>query len=142
MGAFQAEQLKAAGLNPRTGKPYARPGGAYNKQTPAAKAAAAALQAAADTASKTSEKKAADKQTIAELRGQIATLTAELKAEKDSKALAVAAAKLEVEQKTAMLMLQRYQEGLAAGASLASGRGAFRGSPAFPGGLGLDESPP
>ena len=76
------------------------------------------------------------------MRGQVATLTAELKAEKDSKPLAVAAAKLEVESKTAMLMLQRYQEGLAAGASLASGRGVFRGSPAMPGGLGLDGSPP
>ena len=105
----------------------------------AGKAAGLALQAA-DAASKASEKKAADRQTIAELRGQIATLTAELKAEKESKALGVASAKLEVEQKTAMLMLQRYQEGLAAGASLASGRGVFR-SPAFPGGLGLDGSP-
>eukprot|EP00966_Prymnesium_polylepis_P036733 852399-Prymnesium_polylepis.1 len=45
-----------------------------------------------------------------------------------------------------MLMLQRYQEGLAAGASLASGRGvqggAFRGSPAEAfGGFGLGGSP-
>ena len=43
----------------------------------------------------------------------------------------MSAAKLEVEQKTAMQMLQRYQQGLAAGAALASGRGISRASGAF-----------
>ena len=68
--------------------------------------------------------------------------------EKDGKELAVSAAKLEVEQKLATQMLQRYQQGLAAGAALASGRGirggAFSdtGSPAFPPGFpGFGEEP-
>jgi hypothetical protein len=112
-------------VNPRTKVPYKRPGGAY-KQQPAAEA----VLNAALAAEKTANKKAADKETIADLRGQIATLQAELKAEKDSKELAVNAAKLEVQEKLAMSMLNRYQQGLRDGASLATGNG-IGGSPAY-----------
>ena len=66
---------------------------------------------------------------IAALTGQIAALTAELTAEKNSKELAVSAAKLEVEQRLGMDMLKRYQQGLRDGASLSSGHGMFGGSP-------------
>ena len=72
------------------------------------------------------------------MRGQIATLTAQLTAEKNSKELAVSAAKLEVEQRMAKDLLAKYQQGLRDGASLSSGKGIFNGSPAF---AGFDGSP-
>ena len=112
-------------------KPYVR-GGAYKKQDPIN----AALKAA-DAAAKANEKKASEKETIANLRTQIATLTAELTAEKNNKELAVSAAKLEVEQRMAKELLAKYQQGLKDGATLSSGKCMFGGSPAS----GFDGSP-
>ena len=132
LGGVQDEELKAKGINPRTGQPYQR-GGAYNKNKE--KEVGAALKAA-EAAAKLNEKKAGDKATIADLRGQIATLTAQLAAEKNSKELAVSAAKLEVEQRMAKDLLAKYKEGLRDGSSLSSGKG-MNGSPAF----GIDGSP-
>ena len=72
-----AEKLKAAGINPRTKEPYKRPCGSYKKLPPEEAAAAAALKAA-QVAHKAGEKKAIEKETIATLRGKVATLEAEL----------------------------------------------------------------
>ena len=96
-----------------------------------------------DAAAKAAEKKATDKETIATLRGEIAVLTKQLEAEKSSKEMAVNAAKLEVQQATAMSLLQRYKDGLRDGASLSSGRGmgAQRATPDSAGGLGGADSP-
>ena len=104
-------------MNPRTQQPYKR-GGAYKKQD-----ASDAVLHAVLAAEKTVNKKASEKETIADLRGQVATLRAELKAEKDGKELAVNAAKLELQGELAMSLLSRYQQGLRDGASLAAGNG-------------------
>jgi hypothetical protein len=112
--------------------PYQRKGGGYKQKSEAATAAEAALKAAG-AAAKAGEKKAVEKETIADLRGQIATLKAELKAEKESKDLAVSGAKLEVEQKFGKAMLDRYRDGLRDGASLSRGAGMLSGSPALSG---------
>ena len=66
---------------------------------------------------------------VTDLRGQIATL----KVEKESKELAVSAAKLEVEQRLSTDMLSRYRDGLRDGASLSRGAGMLSGSPAVSG---------
>jgi hypothetical protein len=121
-----------AGVNPRTQQPYKR-GGAYKKQD-----ASDAVLHAVLAAEKTVNKKASEKETIADLRGQVATLRAELKAEKDGKELAVNAAKLELQGELAMSLLSRYQQGLRDGASLAAGNG-IGGSPAS--GFGQTASP-
>jgi predicted nucleic acid-binding Zn-ribbon protein len=107
-------------------------GGAYKSQTPAEKALKAVDAAAKAAAKQTekAEKTEKEKETIADLRGQVAALKAELSAEKMNKELAVSAAKLEVEQRLAMDMLKRYQQGLRDGASLSAGHGMFGGSPA------------
>ena len=99
-------------MNPRTQQPYKR-GGAYKKQD-----ASDAVLHAVLAAEKMVNKKASEKETIADLRGQVATLRAELKAEKDGKELAVNAAKLELQGELAMSLLSRYQQGLRDGASL------------------------
>ena len=96
-----------------------RGGGAYNKNTDATKQALKIAEAAA----KEGEKKASDKETIAKLRGEVAKLEAQLEAEKVNKNMAVSAAKLEVEQRLALSLLQRYRDGLRDGASLSRGRG-------------------
>ena len=57
------------------------------------------------------------------MRGEVAKLEAQLEAEKVNKNMAVSAAKLEVEQRLAMSLLQRYRDGLRDGASLSRGRG-------------------
>ena len=128
---LQAEELKEMGINPRTKAPYQRKG-PYKQKSEAATAAEAALKAAG-AAAKAGEKKAVEKETIADLRGQIATLKAELKAEKESKDLAVSAAKLEVEQRLGTAMRNRYRDGLRDGASLNRGAGMLSGSPTLSG---------
>ena len=57
------------------------------------------------------------------MRGEVAKLEAQLEAEKVNKNMAVSAAKLEVEQRLALSLLQRYRDGLRDGASLSRGRG-------------------
>ena len=132
--------MKKSGINPRTGQPYKR-GGAYSKdkQDPTKQALKIA-----EAAAKEVEKKANDKETISKLRSEVASLEAQLTAEKASKEMAVSAAKLEVEQRLAMSLLQRYRDGLRDGASLSRGRGMgadpARATPDSAG-MATDESP-
>ena len=131
--------MKKSGINPRTGQPYKR-GGAYSKdkQDPTKQALKIA-----EAAAKEVEKKANDKETIAKLRSEVASLEAQLTAEKASKEMAVSAAKLEVEQRLAMSLLQRYKDGLRDGASLTRGHGIGADPRATPDSAGLraGESP-
>ena len=66
---------------------------------------------------------------VAQLEGRVAALETELRVEKEGRELAVNAAKLEVQERVATAMLARYQQGLKDGASLASGKAMFSGSP-------------
>ena len=83
-------------------------------------------------------------ESIAKLRSEVASLEAQLAAEKVSKEMAVSAAKLEVEQRLAMSLLQRYKDGLRDGASLSRGLGiGAESSRATPdsAGFGSSDSP-
>ena len=101
------------------------------------KDAPAAILKAVETANTAGEKKAAEKETVATLRGEIATLRAQLKSAEEREHLAVEKAKGEATAKMHAQLLQRYQEGLRDGASLShrGTLGSSSGSPAMFGGL-------
>ena len=120
-----AEELKAAGINPRTKEPYKRAGGAYNKDKNNSAAAdiakvAAAAKAEAKKAAEL-EKTAAARAELAILKSQNESLQSELQALKASMEGAKQAAVLQATQKMAEQMLQRYKDGLRDGASLSRG---------------------
>lgn len=79
---------------------------------------------AAEQAQKAAAKKEIEKETIATLRAQVATLDAQLKAEQAAGAVAVEKAKLEATQAMHADLLSRYRDGLRDGASLSRGRGS------------------
>ena len=119
-GAVPQDELRAMGINPRTKKPFERKGGAYKTTT---KGPAQVLKAA-EQAQKAAAKKEIEKETIATLRAQVATLDAQLKAEQAAGAVAVEKAKLEATQAMHADLLSRYRDGLRDGASLSRGRGS------------------
>ena len=116
-----ADELKAAGFNPRSGQPYKR-GGAYKKDRSNSAAAniAAAAKAEAKKASEV-EKSAAARAELTILQRDNERLKAELETLKASMEGAKQAAVLQATQRMAEQMLQRYKDGLRDGASLSRG---------------------
>ena len=90
---------------------------------------------AVEAANRAAEKKATDKETIAALRGEIATLKEKVSSLETSLAVNVEKAKMEATANMHGLLLKRYQDGLRDGASLSSGGGMFH-SPASSGPAG------
>ena len=120
-------ELKAAGINPRTKQPYKRNPKGYNSKP---KSDAASVLAAVTHATKESEKAATARETMAALRGQVATLTAQLAAARaaaeaadQSKQIAIDKAKADAIAGHGAELLARYKEGIRDGASLAQGHG-------------------
>ena len=125
VGAVPQAEKRAIGINPRTNKPFVRPGGAYKSNQDGPAGVLKALEAAR----KAAEKKEAEKDMTAALRSQVATLEAQLNAaqaaaEKAEAAAAVAVekAKLEATQMMHADLLARYRDGLRDGACLSGGR--------------------
>ena len=128
--AARAQELKAKGINPRTGKPYVR-GGAYSSARGSAcssagkapptdaqvKKEARAAEASRAAAAKSTE----DQKEIARLRNEVARLTEALKSSEEKIELAKKAAAFEAGQAAAEQLLKRYRDGLRDGASLSRG---------------------
>ena len=121
LSAVPQNELRAQGINPRTKEPFKR-GGAYKKGANKPAASTTEVLKAALAADKASQKKETDKETIATLRAQVATLKEQLRAEAAAASVAVEKAKLDATAQMHTDLLLRYKEGLRDGSSLSRGR--------------------
>ena len=123
----KAKELKAQGVNPRSGQRYIR--GAYGDTSAAA--AVARLEKENQRKERAKEKTAKDHSDFQRLKTENAQLKTEIANLDATHALALKNKELEIMAKVQGQLLQKFQEGLAASCSILKG-GAATASPYMP----------